>query len=80
MWVKLSLKTTMVVNLNGRQMVARPPTLLESNSSHDAPMQFMPFTLSNNIITMRVRRSGSHFLVGIQSKNGLNADRRNANS
>ena len=25
MWAKLSLKTTMVVNLSGRQMVAGPP-------------------------------------------------------
>ena len=36
--------------------------------------QCMPLILSNNI---RVRRSGSHFVVGIQSKNGLNADRLN---
>ena len=48
--------------------------LLSLTTTHHTMHQCIPLTLSNNIITIRVRRSGSHFLVGIQSKNELNAD------
>ena len=52
--------------------------LLFLTANHHTMHQCMPLTLSNNTITIRVRKSGSHFLVGIQYKNRLNADIVNA--
>ena len=60
------------------EKAASAAILLSLTATHHTIHQCMSFTPSNNIITIRVRRSGSHFLVDIQSKNGLNVDRQNA--
>ena len=67
----------------GEHFFFKPPTFVpfkyvSTGMPNHTMHECMSLTLSNKLITIKVRRSGSHFLGDIQSKNGLNADRLNA--